>query len=122
MTICSSSKFYPTARRLAKELEGRGLEIHTPRFDFDEEFVEVGTEQKMALTREFLAKIRRSDAIYVINESGYTGRSVCIEAGYAAALGRIIILSERPEEGAVEALSDAVVPVDRIADLVGERT
>lgn len=118
ITICSSSKFYPAAKRLARELEEQGLHIYTPRFDFDEETVEVGKEDKMALTREFLEKIRRSDAIYVIDESGYTGRSVCIEVGYASALGKKVILSEPPVEGAVQALADAVAPIDGFPTLV----
>ncbi|GAA2642890.1 hypothetical protein [Streptomyces vastus] len=112
VTICSSSKFYPAAKSLAKELERQGIQVHTPRFDFDEEFVEVGLDEKMELTREFLDKIRRSDAVYVIDKQGYTGRSVCIEVGYASALGRTVVLAEPAEEGAVRALTDAVVPID----------
>jgi hypothetical protein len=109
VTICSSSKFYADAQVLAKELANRGLRVYTPRFDFNEELVEVTTGEKINLTHEFLAKVQRSDAIYVIDVDGYTGRSVCIEVGYASALNKIVILSEPPIEGAIDALKDAVI-------------
>lgn len=114
VTICSSSKFYAKARRVADKLTHRGLVVYTPRFDYDEEVVEVGPSEKAWLTRDFLAKIKQSDAVYVIDEQGYTGRSVCIEIGFAAALGKRVFLSEPPAEAAVAALADAVVPVNAI--------
>jgi nucleoside 2-deoxyribosyltransferase len=119
ITICSSSKFYDSAKQLAHELQSRGVQVFTPRFDFDEEVRRVGVEDKMELTREFLGKVRSSDAVYVIDQHGYTGRSVCIEVGYASALGKVVILSEPPEEGAVQALTDAVVPVEELPRHLG---
>lgn len=112
VTICSSSKFYPQAQQVAARLAERGLTVHTPRFDYNEEVVEVRPEDKKWLTREFLSKIDDSDAVYVIDENGYTGRSVCIEIGYAAALRKRVILSEPPAEAAGAALADAVVSVN----------
>jgi len=113
VTICSSSKFYATAQQVASELEDCGVVVHTPRFDFDEELVQVSTEDKIQLTREFLRKIHRSDAIYVVAENGYTGSSVCIEVGYASALGKVVILSESPTEGAIAALANTVIDTDK---------
>jgi len=115
LTICSSSKFYGTAQGLAKELADAGITVHTPRFDFNEEVVEVTKDDKIELTHEFLGKIDRSDAIYVIDQDGYTGRSVCIEIGYASALGKTVLLSEPPAENAVQALTSEVVAVGDIA-------
>jgi nucleoside 2-deoxyribosyltransferase len=114
LTICSSSRFYEAAQALAKELAGAGLTVFTPRFDFNEEFVEVTVADKISLTHEFLHKIDRSDAIYVIDEDGYTGRSVCIEIGYARAKGKTVVLSEPPAENAVQALATEVISVDDI--------
>jgi nucleoside 2-deoxyribosyltransferase len=115
LTICSSSKFYETAQFLATELTAAGLTVFTPRFDFNEEVVEVTMADKINLTHEFLRKIDRSDAIYVIDQDGYTGRSVCIEIGYASALGKKVILSEPPAENAVRALATEVVTVGDMA-------
>lgn len=114
LTICSSSKFYETVQALAKEMANADLNVFTPRFDFNEEVVKVAMADKISLTREFLCKIDRSDAIYVIDQEGYTGRSVCIEIGYASALGKTVILSEVPSENAVRALTIEVVAVGEI--------
>jgi nucleoside 2-deoxyribosyltransferase len=118
VTICSSSKFYDSAEFLAKEMAGAGLRVFTPRFDFNEEVANVGMAQKMSLTHEFLGKIKQSDAIYVIDQDGYTGRSVCIEVGYASALGKIVILSETPSENAIRALAAEVVPTAEITNRI----
>lgn len=115
LTICSSSKFYETAQALANEMANAGITVYTPRFDFNEEFVEVTENDKIKITREFLRKIDKSDAIYVIDQDGYTGRSVCIEVGYASALGKQVLLSELPAENAVRALASEVVAVGDIA-------
>jgi len=115
LTICSSSKFYETAQSLAKEMADAGLIVYTPRFDFNEELVEVSMADKIDITHEFLRKINKSDAIYVIDQEGYTGRSVCIEIGYASALGKAVVLSEPAAENAVRALTSEVVPVSDIA-------
>jgi hypothetical protein len=115
LTICCSSKFYDTAQALAKEMTDAGLNVFTPRFDFNEEVVAVTMADKISLTREFLRKIEESDAIYVIDQDGYSGRSVCIEIGYASALGKTVVLSESPAENAVRALTSAVVAVGEIA-------
>jgi hypothetical protein len=115
LTICSSSRFYETAQSLAKEMTSAGITVYTPRFDFNEEVVEVSKEDEINITHEFLRKIEKSDAIYVIDQEGYTGRSVCIEIGYASALGKKVLLSEPPAENAVHALTSDVVAVDDIA-------
>jgi nucleoside 2-deoxyribosyltransferase len=112
VTICSSSKFYETARQLAAKLRSGGVVVHTPHFDFNEELVEVSREKKAELTHEFLKKIHESDAIYVVDQHGYTGPSVCIEVGFASALGKQVILSEPARDGAVAALANAIIGVD----------
>jgi nucleoside 2-deoxyribosyltransferase len=116
VTICSSSKFYSQAERLAGALIAKGVEVYTPRFDFNEELREVQPDEKQRLTLEFLGKIQRSTNIYVVAEGGYTGTSVCIEIGYAKALGIPIYLSSAPTEAAVAALATEIVPIDGAAE------
>jgi hypothetical protein len=118
LTICSSTKFYPAADRLSKELAQCGVVVHTPRFDYNEEFIDVTVADKITLTQEFLGKVRRSDAIYVIAEAGYTGRSVCIEVGYASALRKFVILSEPATEAAIAALTNAIIPIDQFPSAI----
>ena len=55
LTICSSSKFYGAAQGLAKKLAGAGITVYTPRFDFDEEVVEVTKDDKIKQARDHAA-------------------------------------------------------------------
>jgi hypothetical protein len=112
VTICSSSKYYDVVKRVADRLVDRQVAVNTPRFDFNEEIVEVTADQKRELTYEFLEKVRRSACIYVVAVAGYTGCSVSIETGFAAALSIPIFVSEPPAEAAVSALVSDIVSVD----------
>jgi nucleoside 2-deoxyribosyltransferase len=118
VTICSSSKFYDQVERLADGLAAKGVEVFTPRFDFSEAAREVSDHDKRWLTLEFLGKIERSTAVYVVAEGGYTGTSVCIEIGYAKALGLPIYLSAPPTEAAVAALATEIVPIEGVAEYI----
>jgi hypothetical protein len=120
VTICSSSKYYDVVRLLAEKLVERRVAVNTPRLDFNEELVEVSADQKRALTHEFLEKIRRSTCIYVVAGDGYTGRSVCIETGFAAALDIPVFISEPPAEAAVSALVRDVVSVEGAPDFLAK--
>ena len=116
VTICSSSRFYSTVQRLAADLKPLGITVHTPNLDYDERFTRVGTVDKKRLTLDFLEKVRDANLVYVVDEGGYTGTSVSIEVGFAAALGKIIVLSEEPAEAAIAALAHRIIPVDRFPD------
>ncbi|MEV4712841.1 hypothetical protein [Micromonospora sp. NPDC049374] len=114
VTICSSSKFYDTARLAEAAFRELGMTVYTPRYDFNEQHVRVDERDKVQLTRDFLAKIARSDAIFAVANGGYAGVSVCIEVGYAVGHGKVVWFSERPTEFALRALVDAVIPVEEI--------
>ncbi|MEV0428508.1 hypothetical protein [Micromonospora sp. NPDC050495] len=114
VTICSSSKFYDTAQRAEAAFRDLGMTVYTPRYDFNEQHVKVAEPDKIRLTRDFLTKIAKSDAIFVVANGGYAGVSVCIEVGYAVGQGKLVLFSERPAEFALRALVDAVVPVEDI--------
>lgn len=118
ITICSSSKFYDTAQRAEEAFRRFGFTVYTPRYDWNEQLVQVGESDKIWLTHEFLAKITKSDAVFVVANGGYTGASVCVEVGYAFGQKKTVLFSEPPAEFALRALMDAVVPVDSIDDSV----
>lgn len=120
VTICSSSKYYDVVKGVADQLADRRVGVNTPRFDFNEETVEVTADQKRELTHEFLAKVRRSACIYVVAVAGYTGCSVSIETGFAAALNIPIFASEPPAEAAIGALVSDIVSVDDAPDFLAE--
>jgi hypothetical protein len=120
ITICSSSKYYDAVKEIAGHLADRRVAVNTPRFDFDEEIVEVTADRKRELTHEFLAKVRRSACIYVVAVGGYTGCSVSIETGFAAALNIPIFVSEPPAEAAIGALVSKIVTVDGAPDFLAD--
>jgi nucleoside 2-deoxyribosyltransferase len=104
ITVSSSSRHYPQARRLAAALEAAGHTVHTPEFDFDETVVKVNKGTKAELTHAFFEKIRASDALLVNDIGGYAGVSVCLEVGYAHGQGVPVYFVEDPTEWAVAAL------------------
>ena len=120
VTICSSSKYYDLVRSVAEQLADRRVPVNTPRFDFSEQIVDVSADQKRQLTHEFLGKVRRSACIYVVAVGGYTGCSVSIETGFAAALGIPVFVSEPPAEAAVGALVSDIVSVEDAPDFLAK--
>lgn len=82
-----------------------GAEVLSPRFSEPknpgEEFVIFDGEEGMSpleLERYHLDMIARADALIVCSPNGYVGASALIEVGYAHAIGKRIIFTEKPEE------------------------
>lgn len=115
VTICSSSKFYGTAKEVASRLERGGMKVFTPRFDFDETQVQVSRERKARLTIEFLNKVRACDVVYVVAHDGYIGRSVALEVGYATALRKPVYLSQQAAEDAVKAITTGIIAAETVS-------
>ncbi|HVE81175.1 MAG TPA: nucleoside 2-deoxyribosyltransferase [Candidatus Dormibacteraeota bacterium] len=113
--ISSSSKFFPSAKAAADKLKAERIEVYTPGFVHNETLVKVDPSTKAQLTRSFLQKLKKADAVYVIAEGGYIGCSVAIEIGYASALEKPIILSEEAKEDGVKALVAAVLPFEKLS-------
>ena len=90
---------------IKNKLIEKKIEILSPRFDTPKnpgaEFVVFNGEENMSpleLERFHLRKIDECDALIVCNKDGYVGASSLIEIGYAVALGKRIIFTEKPEE------------------------
>lgn len=90
---------------LKKQLADANITIVSPRFtepkNPGEEFVvftgEEGLEP-LELERYHLTAISQADALVVCDPGGYVGASALIELGYANALGKKVIFTEKPEE------------------------
>jgi nucleoside 2-deoxyribosyltransferase len=116
IAICGSATFANEIRSVAAELSKIGIDAKTPDFSSIDERRDISTVEKQQLALKFLEQIRSSDQLYIVANGGHTGTSVCIEAGFAFALGKPITISERPTEPAIAALCDAVVvPTDFVA-------
>ncbi len=88
-----------------KELENNGVKILSPRFiepkNSGEEFVVFSGEEGLSplqLERHHLESILNSDALVVCSPGGYVGASALLEIGFAHAIGKRIIFTEKPEE------------------------
>lgn len=113
VAIASSTKFYTVAAQVAALTADRGVRVHTPDFDANEETGFVDARRKADLTHRFLLGLRDSVCLYIVATGGYTGHSVAIEAGFAIALGIPIFASHHPAEPAIQALLADVIPPDR---------
>ena len=107
----SFRKHLPYILDVKQKLAAQGVEILSPRFEDPknpgEEFVVFEGEEGMSpleLERYHLDMIEGCDALVVCASGGYVGASALIEIGYAQALGKRIIFTEKPEEFMLQTL------------------
>ena len=86
-------------------LESMGAKVLSPRFSKPKNpgdtFVIFEGEEGLSplqLERYHLSSIEKSDALIVCNPKGYVEAPTLLEIGYAHALGKRIIFTEKPEE------------------------
>ncbi len=91
--------------KIKKELESKGIEVLSPKFtkpkNPGEKFVVFDGEEglnPLELERYHLKSISQSDALIVCDPEGYVGASALLEIGFANAIGKRVILVEKPEE------------------------
>lgn len=99
-----------------KQLNAMGVKVLSPRFDIPknpgETFVVFeGEEGKtpLELERFHLDKIKECDALIVCCPKGYVGASALVEIGFAHAIGKRIIFTEKPEEFMLNTLPHEVM-------------
>ena len=96
--ICSKYKYHAQWATIKSILESRGHTCTTP-LDIDLELHDktdkemTGTEYLRSVAR-FHKLITDTDILYVLNFDGEFGKSMMLEIGYAAALGKEIICLE----------------------------
>lgn len=90
---------------IKKKLEKNGTKVLSPRFvepkNPGEEFVVFKGEENLSsleLERYHLNSIVNSDALIVCDPEGYVGASALLEIGFAQAIGKRIIFTEKPQE------------------------
>lgn len=76
------------------------LRFTDPKNPGDEFVIFTGEENltPLELERYHLKSISRSDALIVCDPEGYVGASALVEIGYAQALSKRIIFTEKPNE------------------------
>lgn len=96
---------------IKRQLTNRQIQVLSPRFEepknAGEEFVVFEGEQGLSpleLERYHLDMIEQCDALVICASGGYVGASALIEIGYAQALNKRIIFTEKPEEFMLQTL------------------
>jgi len=133
--LCGSFRFFDQIVQVERFLTNKGVACYAPRpFQFRDQqhpsyfgnewdslsYSEKLNESKQA-ERAYLEKIDKADVVYVINPSGYVGKSVIFEMGYACAKGKIIYSLEPIEDFVVMSLvQQTISPEDLVKILKGE--
>lgn len=104
ITICGSMTFAVKMKKAKKALEQKGHKVFTPVFTEDwatgklqKRKNEDGLKRSHDLIRDYFRKIRKGDAILVLNYDkggvkGYLGGNSFLEMGFAHVLGKKIFL------------------------------
>jgi len=101
--LSSSARFYPIVIELRDELQRAGLSVQTPNLKFVA--ASVSPTRKRQLTVDFLAKISKSRVVCVVTDaSGYVGRSVSLEVGFAYAIRKPLVCLQDLEDPAISCL------------------
>jgi hypothetical protein len=113
IALCCSTKFKKQARTMAKQLRNLGFAVYEPPLPSLSDWDQYSYHQKYftaaGLTHNHFYKIRKCDAIYVLNVDGYIGVSVTMEIAYAAALNKKIFFMEQDDaEFSRKVLTDGV--------------
>jgi hypothetical protein len=102
IAICCSKKFKKEARKVADQLRKLGIAVYEPPLPEMSIFDGLTDQQQYytlsGLTHNHFSKIRKSDAIYVLNINSYIGVAVTIEIAYAAALNKKIFYMEEEKD------------------------
>lgn len=102
--IASSKQFYPLAESIVTRLKSNGVRVFHPYFHLDHQVIERDPSVKSSVTLQHFPEIDECDVLYALLPGGYIGCSVTIEMSYAYAKGKRVIVSEPPNEYAVQAM------------------
>ena len=103
--ICSGTRFKEDILKAASVID----DCVTPELSIPKE--SETPEMVPRLVFDHLSRIKSSDAILVIDPSGYIGSSVKIEIGYAEGLGKKIFFTEKTGSPELDCLADAIIPM-----------
>lgn len=108
IAISSSARHHEEVKDLALQLRRQGHVVSVPNFEFLESKETPDPKELTLLAQEFFGKIEASEVLLVNSVGGYAGVSVCLEVGFAHALGKTIIFVETPLEAAIASLGSVL--------------
>ena len=112
ITVCSSMKNASQMRDIMRIFKQNQIEILFPDLDFIIPDSGMTGEIRNELQDNHFSKIRSSDTIYVFAPDKHVGRMVSIEIGYAKALSKKIIFSNKTEETDLDMFADDFLDID----------
>ena len=107
--VASSRRYYDQVKEIKRQLDDFGVKGFYPYFDVHDDASELDEEKKKQLTLGHFPELDQVDVIYVLAPGGYMGCSVTIEASYAYAKGKEVIVSEPPSELALRAIVSSIM-------------
>ncbi len=117
VVISSSLKYKEIIRSAISKLEDMGIVACFPNLDSGVAKEDVTLDFMVRLEQEHFEAIKNSEALYVICPGGYVGTLVSVEIGYASALGKPVIFSEKPKDLGLQALASAFIPLDDLGSI-----
>lgn len=123
ITICGSLKFEEIMLKLQKRLESLGYTVFMPiilknvNYWAEDNTTRVAAKKKFKLIHEHMDKIKRSDAILVVNitkgdTNNYIGANTFMEMGFAHYLGKkIYVLNSLPDQPYIKDELETMSPI-----------
>lgn len=90
VTMCGSIRFAEKMKRISFKLETEH-HLNVIQCTYNEDSLEITKEKGKALSEAHYEKIKKSDAIFVVDINEYIGKSVSEEINFAKSLGKEII-------------------------------
>ncbi len=102
VAICCSKRFKKEERKFSVRLRKLGVNVYEPPLHSSNIWDKLEESDKLAFaagaTYRHFHKIRKSDAVFVLNVDGYAGVSTNMEIGYAAALDKRIYFLQKDDD------------------------
>lgn len=131
--ICSSFKFYEKVQELAEKLKEAGIECFIPlpskKFrnqdkpdefvaDFDNMSEQEKLQEAKRMALEHFDRMNRADCIFILSPTGYVGKSVCMEIGYAHAKKIPVYASSKLEDFFIMSMVDKIVSEQEFIEIL----
>jgi len=116
VVLSGSFKDWEDLRRTCQRIITLDMLCHWPKYETPRYEEDMSREEMATALSEHLKRIVVSDAMYVVNPTGYIGKGVSFEIGYAHALGKPIFSQKDVSEVFLRSAIITVVPIERLAD------
>ncbi|MDC7220975.1 MAG: hypothetical protein PQJ59_13655 [Spirochaetales bacterium] len=118
ITICSTMKNASLMGDLMMTFKQNQIEALFPDLDFKIPDSGMTPEIRLELQNNHFSKIRSSEMVYILTPDKHIGQMVTLEIGYAKALGKNIIFSQRTDQLDLDMFADDFLDVNALINLI----